>query len=593
MNILGYSGLHNSDVFKKTRFPNLSARDLLIATGHDSAAALVSDDGIVAAAAEERFSREKATGRFPHQALEFCLRHAALDWDDIDYLAHGFAYEPLRDFFGSMSEFEKTRFEDVYSEQAQIRAITAHLPASMAEKLVEVPHHLAHAASAFYPSGMKNALIVVTDGMGEVESCTVAIGSPDGIEIVKTIASLHSLGMLYSVVTLHLGFAMSSDEYKVMGLAAYGDARRTLPKFMELIQLRRDGTYSIPCLLESGSDLEQETLASSRAHLSAVFGPPRDPGGELTRDHMDIAAGMQTALQTAVLHLLRHFRQETGLNDLCLSGGVTLNCAMNGVIGRSRLFRSIYVQPAAGDDGTALGAALYVKHSKSPTAKTAPMGMPFLGPSYSDDEIGKVLDGAGDVAFTHCDSHAQLCELSAKALQDGKIVGWFQGRMEYGPRALGARSILANPCLDTTKDRVNMLIKKRENFRPFAPAVLHEHASKIFNLTPGTEDMYENMLFVAPVRPDYRDKLPATTHVDGSARVQVVSASRNAGFHKLIQSFAELSGMPVVLNTSFNVNKQPIVCSPQEALDTFRQAGLDCLAIGPFWVEPTGTGVSC
>lgn len=593
MNVLGYSGLHNSDVFKKSRFPNLSARDLLIATGHDSAAALVTDDGIQAAAAEERFSRRKATGRFPHQALEFCLRHASLNWDDIDYLAHGFAYEPLRDFFTSMSEFERTRFEEVYCEQAQVRAIAEHLPAAMADKLVEVPHHVAHAASAFYPSGMKEALIVVTDGMGEVESCTVATGSPAGIEIVDSIASLHSLGMLYSVVTLHLGFAMSSDEYKVMGLAAYGDARRTLPRFMDLIQLRRDGTYAIPGLLESGSDLEQETLASSRARLSAVFGPPREPGGDLTRDHMDIAAGMQAALQTAVLHLLRHFRQKTGMTDLCLAGGVTLNCAMNGVIARSRLFRSIFVQPAAGDDGTALGAALHVRHGKVPGSKTAPMGVPFLGPSYSDADIGKVLDGAGEIAVTHCDDHARLCALSANGLQDGKIVGWFQGRMEFGPRALGARSILANPCLETTKDRVNMLIKKRENFRPFAPAVLHEHASEIFHLTPGTEDMYEKMLFVAQVRPGFRDRLPATTHVDGSARVQVVSALRNAGFHQLIKAFAEISGMPVVLNTSFNVNRQPIVCSPQEALDTFLQAGLDALAIGPFWVEPAERAARC
>jgi carbamoyltransferase len=585
MNILGYSGLNNSDVFKRKRFPSLESREYLIATGHDAAAALVTNNGVIAAAAEERFSRQKATGSFPVRALEYCIQRASLKWNDIDVLAHGFAYEPLRDFFRGLSEFERQRFDEVYSQKAQVEAIREFLSERLAEKLCEVPHHLAHAASAFYPSGMTDALVVVSDGMGEVDSCTVAVGSPDGIEVVRTIASLHSLGMLYSIVTLHLGFAMSSDEYKIMGLAAYGDAQKTMPRFMNLIQLHRDGTYSIPCLLESGSDIEQETLSRSRRHLISVFGSPREPGAELTKDHMDIAAGMQAALQHAFLHLLRYFKQETGLTNLCLAGGVTLNCAMNGVVARSRLFRKIFVQPAAGDDGTALGAALYVQRSRCPGMRYNRMGPPFLGPDFSDSKIESVLQRAQGLEYGRCSNHEALCGRSAQALQEGKIVGWFQGRMEYGPRALGARSILANPCLEETRDRVNMLIKKRENFRPFAPAVLYEHASEIFDLAPGSEDIYESMLFVSQVRPVYREKLPATTHVDGSARVQVVSAANNPKFYALIRAFQELSGMPVVLNTSFNVNQQPIVCTPKEAIETFLETGLDCLAIGLFWVE--------
>lgn len=585
MNILGFSGLHNSVAFKKRLFPSLDARECRIATGHDAAAVLITKDGLVAAAAEERFSRRKATGDFPVQAMQFCLQQASLDWDDIDVLAHGFAYEPVRDFFMGLSAFERRRFEEVYSRAAQVRAIQELLPASMGDKLHEVPHHLAHAASAFYMSGMTEALIVVSDGMGETHSCTVATGSAEGIEVIRTIASLHSLGMLYSVMTLHLGFAMSSDEYKVMGLAAYGDARKTMPKFMELIRLHRDGTYSIPCLLESGTDLERETLSHSRRHVASVFGPAREPGTELTQYHKDIAAGMQSALQHAFLHLLRHFKQETGMTNLCMAGGVALNCVLNGVVARSRLFRDIFVQPAAGDDGTALGAALYVQRSRCPEARHDRMGPPFLGPEFSDETIESVLMRSLQCKYTVHAEHDDLCAKTARALHEGRIVGWFQGRMEYGPRALGARSILANPCLPDMRERVNALIKKRENFRPFAPAVLQERARDIFDVADGTEDMYENMLFVAQVNREYREKLPSITHVDGSARVQIVASSNNPKLHALIRAFQDVSGMPVVLNTSFNVAQQPIVCTPMEAVDTFLRAKLDVLVIGPYWVE--------
>jgi carbamoyltransferase len=377
---------------------------------------------------------------------------------------------------------------------------------------------------------------------------------------------------------------MSSDEYKVMGLAPYGDARKTLPIFEELIRLQPDGSYTIPCLVESGTDLEQETLSQSRRYLESRLGPPRELEEELTQYHMDIAAGMQVALQNALLHLLRASRKETGLDRLCLAGGVALNCVANGVISRSGLFKQLFVQPAAGDDGTSLGAAMHVHRTLEPKAKYPRMRPPFLGPEYSDEAIQEAI-----LKHPKCEGirHAEettLLETAARAIDEGKVVAWFQGRMEFGPRALGARSILANPAIPTMREHVNALVKKRENFRPFAPAVLAERAARIFHVKEGAEEMYENMLFVTQVREEFRAKLPSITHVDGSARVQVVPRDSNALFYRLISKLEEINGMPVVLNTSFNVKGQPIVCSPAEAVETFLAANLDMLVIGLFVV---------
>ena len=585
MNILGISGLHNSVHFKKRVFPELDARDAKIATGHDSAAALVTDDGMVAAAAEERFSRQKGTGRFPVGAIEFCLNHARLNWNKVDFIAHGFAYEPVRDFFMRLSEFERTRFEEVYSLQSQLQSLREFIPDAAAEKFHSVPHHIAHAASAFYPSGMDESLILVSDGMGEIHSCTVAIGTSSGIETIKTIPSLHSLGMLYSIVTLHLGFFMSSDEYKVMGLAPYGRANKTLGKFAEMVKLNPDGTYVIPCLLESGTDLEQETLAHSRKYMESCFGPSREPESDLTQAHMDIAAGMQAILQIALVHLLRHCRRETGLTNLCMAGGVSLNCVANGVIARSGLFKNVFVQPASGDDGTALGAALHLRKMHRPTQKLARMRVPYLGPAYLDGEIEKELNKHAECSFEFHENEDSLIKLAARDILQGKVVAWFQGRMEYGPRALGARSILADPTSDTMREHINALVKKRENFRPFAPAVTEEDASEIFHIAKGKERQYENMLFVTQVKEKYRNRLPAITHVDGSARVQVVSNDENSRFYRLIKAVGEQNGVPVVLNTSFNVRGQAIVCEPGQAIETFLTAKLDSLIINSFYVQ--------
>lgn len=584
MNIIGYSGFHKAVAFKRKNFPNLEERDYHIATSHDAAAALVTDSGVVAAAAEERFARRKATAEFPIQAMEYCLKQAGLTWGLIDHVVHSFAYEPVRDGFMKLSDFERTRFEEVYSDTAQLEAVRAYLPPEMQSKFLSVTHHVAHAASAFYVSGMEESLILVSDGIGELHSATMAIGRGDDIEILRTVPSLHSLGILYSVITHHLGFVMCSDEYKIMGLAPYGNARSTLNKFMELIQLQPDGTYRIPCLLESGRDQDQETLSQSRARIAEIFGPARVPGEKMKPEHLDMAAGMQAALQVAMLHIVRHFRKETGLRSLCLAGGVALNCVVNGAILKSGLFKEVFVQPAAGDDGSAIGAALYVQRKHRPGIRYKRMAPPFLGPEFSQQEIRTALEATQGVTHTEYPEREALLKTTAQAIRNGEIIGWFQQRMEFGPRALGARSILADPTVADMRYRVNALVKKRESFRPFAPAVTKARASEIFDVQPEQSGLFENMLFVTQVKEAYREKLPAVTHVDGSARVQVVGQDNNSLFHDLISTFGELSGIPVVLNTSFNVAGQPIVCTPREAIDTFLKAGLAKLVIGNFVV---------
>jgi len=586
MNVLGVSGLHESVPFKKVALPGLAARDYRIAQGFDSAAALVTDQGVRAAAAEERFTRDKGTGTFPAHAIRYCLAAAALSPDAVDYVAHGFAYEPFRDLF-EQDDFGRRQFAEVYSRQAQLRCLHAHLPGGdWDRKLIQVPHHLAHAASAFYVSGFEEALILVADGMGEVHSMTIAVARGRDITTLAQVPALHSLGLLYGVVTLHLGFEFGLDEYKVMGLAPHGDPRRYFGQFMGLIKLEADGTCTIPVLFANRTLEERETYGGTLRQLAEVLGPPRAPDAALDGNHADVAAGLQAALQAALMHTLRYFKAQTGLRNLCLAGGVALNCTANGVIKRSGLFRDMFVQPAAGDDGSALGAALWVQRLHQPDRRLPRMGLPLWGPDYDADAIGRALDEGRCGPPGAFASFDELAREVARRLADGQIVAWFQGRMEFGPRALGNRSILADPRDARMRDRINQLVKKREEFRPFAPAVTAEAAHRFFELDPADAGLYAHMLVVAPVRAAYRDRLPAVTHVDGSARVQTVSRADHPRFWTLLEEFGKITGMPVLLNTSFNVRGQPIVCTPTEAVATFLAAGLDALAIGDRLLAP-------
>ena len=582
MNIIGISGLNNSVSFKKKHYPDLPRVCYRIAQGFDAAAALVTPRGIEAAASEERFTREKTTGAFPVNAIGYCLSTGGLSPGDVDVIAHSFDYEPYVSDYEN-GGYRRSLYEEVYSREAQLACIEQYFSGyGWEEKFVQVPHHLTHAASCFYVSGLEESLILIADAMGEHHSMTVAVGRGSDIQVLKQIPSIHSLGILYSVFTLYLGFVFNMDEYKVMGLAPFGNPRRYLDKVMELIHLRDDGTHTISVLFRNETELARETYSGTLDVLTGLFGPPREPDSEITQHHMDIAAALQTALQNALLHTLRHFKKETGMENLCTAGGVALNCSANGVLRRSRLFKNMFVQPASGDDGSALGAALYVKHQRDPGAVTDRMSVPLWGPEFSREYIAEVVEGAVEYDRTAFDSFESLTREVAKRLADGQIVGWFQGRMEFGPRALGSRSILADPRPEDMRERINAIIKKRELFRPFAPAVAAESASRYFEIKEGEEDLYSHMLFVTRVRQEFRAQLPAITHIDGSARVQTVSESDNPRFWNLIKAFEERTGLAVVLNTSFNVRGQPIVCTPEEALETFNMADLDALVVGDF-----------
>lgn len=580
MNVLGFSGLDQAMRFKKRMYPSLSPREYRIAQGFDSAAALVTAEGIVAAVAEERLTREKTTGAFPVNAIQYCLRAGGLTPADVDYVAHGFAYEPYNEFFAATEE-GRQQYQEVFSPDVQRRNLTRYFPDSgWAAKFVAVDHHLAHAASAFYPSGFSQALILVSDGMGEAHSMTAAVGDGADITVLRHVPALHSLGILYGVFTLYLGFNFGVDEYKVMGLAPYGDPREFYGTVSGLIHLRDDGTYSVPVLAQNVSALDKQTHRGVLGSLADLLGPPRAPGSDVTQRHKDIAAALQAAIQACQLHVLTHFQRQTGLERLCLAGGVALNCSLNGVISRRRLFKRVFTQPAAGDDGVALGAALHVQHSRDPHFTRRRMTLPLWGPAFDAAEMAAAASRHTGCVTQVVPGGDALCDDVAQRLAAGQIAGWFQGRMEYGPRALGSRSILADPRDPAMRDRINALVKRRESFRPFAPIVTSEAASTYFDIRPGEEEMYAHMNFVAPVRPQFRDLLPAVTHVDGSARLQTVSRDHSPLLWQLLKSFEALTGVPVLLNTSFNVKGQPIVCTPDEALDTFLLAQLDLLVMG-------------
>ncbi|WP_211189162.1 carbamoyltransferase family protein [Mycobacterium attenuatum] len=553
--------------------------------GFDSAAALLDQGRLLSAVAEERFTGEKATGAFPTQSIEYCLEHGGFQPASIDLVAHGFSYEPHRSYF-EHDVLSQDRFDTVYSRSVLVDKFEQTFGGQWSDRIVQVPHHLAHAASAFYPSGFEDALVVVADGMGETESLTVAVASPAGIDPIMTIPEANSLGILYGVFTYYLGFAFGLDEYKVMGLAPYGNRGRYFSAIMDLIHLRPDGTFTIPILYSNPTELDRETYAGTLTALAELFGPAREPDGEITTHHRDLAAGLQAALEATLFHVLRYFKKQTGQQNLCMAGGVALNCSANGVILRSRLFRRMYVQPAAGDDGTSLGAALYVHKNREATVELRGIDVPMCGPSYSDDELAHALDVRSDCIWERFDDFDDLAAVLAKNLTEGKVVGLFQGALEFGPRALGNRSILGDPRSPIMRDLINAKVKKREAFRPFAPAVLEEWATTYFDMRPDDVATYAWMLFTTQVKAEFRTELPAITHIDGTARVQTVARATNDKFWRVIEAFRSVAGIPMVLNTSFNVKGQPIVRTPTEAIDTFLSANLDVLALGNYLVEP-------
>jgi len=451
-----------------------------------------------------------------------------------------------------------------------------------ARKLVRVPHHLAHAASAYYLSGFDDATVLVADGMGESESTSIFSGHYRELRPVRAYPISASLGILYGIVTKYLGFMPAMDEYKVMGLAAYGDPGRFADAIGQLRLLDPDGKLVIPLLSHDRSPVERETHRGVIRKLETIFGPARQPDAPLEQRHMDVAATLQRALEECLLHVLDH----SGLKspNLCMAGGVALNCTANGLILRRGLFDGHFVQPAAGDDGSALGAALWQLHQCRPAAARTPMTMPFWGESFGDEQIEGAVRTLGPEYHIRKLTEDALLTAASDLITSGSVVAWFQGRMEFGPRALGNRSILADPTMPHMRSHLNDVVKQREEFRPFAPAVIAEEAWQYFEIEPGDEHVFEHMLFVTEVREKYRDKLPAITHVDGSARVQVVIRENAPRFWKLIRKIGDYQGMPIVLNTSFNLRGQPIVRTPDDAIATYARSALNALAIGDYLI---------
>lgn len=577
---------------------------------HDSAAALVEDGEIVAAAQEERFSRRKHDPGFPRHAIEYCLSEAGVRLDQVDYAVFydkpflkferlvetylAFAPRGFRSFRTAIPLWVREKLFQKDLLARELRFFDPHFDAG--NKLLFAEHHLSHAASAFYPSPFDEAVVLTMDGVGEWATTSAAIGRGNQLEVFKEIHFPHSLGLLYSAFTYYTGFKVNSGEYKLMGLAPYGEPRYAPLIFDTLLDLKSDGSFRLN--LEYFDFCTGLTMTNRK--FDALFGgPARTASDPLTQTHMDLAASIQAVIEETVQRLTRSLAAETGAKNLCLAGGVALNCVANGKVLRDRAFERMWIQPASGDAGGALGAALAICHAykgQPRTARPCEDGMKgsYLGPGFLQTEIEGRLRSAGARFATVEDD--RLIQLSVEALIEQKALAWFQGRMEFGPRALGARSILGDARSPRMQSVLNLKVKHRESFRPFAPSVLREDVSEWFDLDGDSPYMLlvadvaecrkrqmtagEQALFGIEKLNVPRSDVPAVTHVDYSARVQTVHRKTNPRYHALISAFKERSGCPVIVNTSFNVRGEPIVASPEEAFRCFMGTEIEALAIG-------------
>ena len=577
---------------------------------HDAAAAIVRDGEIVAAAQEERFSRKKHDPRLPVHAINYCLEEAFMETEDLDAVV--FYDNPLLTLDRVVKnclmagpkgvvQFEKAA-PSVLGVKLWVHDCVRRALGGLgkAGRLLVTEHHMAHAASAFYPSSFESAAILTVDGVGEWATTTLGMGEGNDITLFSEIRYPHSLGLLYSAFTYFCGFKVNSGEYKLMGLAPYGEPKYCDAIYEHLIDVRPDGSYRLNTEYFGYLD---DLVMTNRKFEELFGGPPRRPESQITRREMDLAASIQRVLEDVVLRIARHLREETRATYLVLAGGVALNCVANGALLKSGLFKDLWIQPAAGDAGGALGAALYCSHHYFNVPRKRPHNGrdmqkgSYLGPAFTSAEVRAFLDRQG-YAYHVIHDPDERARTVAEALAGGQVVGYFSGRMEFGPRALGARSILGDPRRPDTQSVMNLKIKYRESFRPFAPSVLAERCTDYFELD--RESPY--MLLVAPVRQERRlpmdmeafrrggddmlavinqarSDIPAVTHVDFSARVQTVHPADNADYHRLLKAFESLSGCGLVVNTSFNVRGEPIVCSPKDAYVCFMRTEMDLLVL--------------
>lgn len=577
---------------------------------HDSAAALLRRGEIVAAAQEERFSRRKHDASYPQQAIDYCLAEAGIEPGELEAVV--FYEKPLEKLDRLLSTYLTYSPEGFASyrhalpgwvqEKLDIpRRICGSLGEEFEGELYLAEHHASHAASAFFPSPFEEAAILTLDAVGEWATSSIGYGHGSRIELTREMRFPHSLGMLYSAFTYYTGFKVNSGEYKLMGLAPYGRPRYRELILSELVDLREDGSLWLD--MSYFNYCQGTTMTSERFHR-LFGGPPRRPESQITQKEMDLAASVQSVCEEAVLRSARHVHRETGLANLVMAGGVALNCVANGRLLREGPFEQVWIQPAAGDAGGALGGAYLVWHHAFGRARHVRPGDSqngsLLGPGYDPEEISFYLDSEG-AAYERILEEERLLDRVARLLAQEKVVGWFQGRMEYGPRALGSRSILGDARSSEMQRTMNLKIKFRESFRPFAPCVLREHVHEVFEMRENEDSPY--MLLVAPVREELRftpsdddgsrgnggglaervsmvrSTVPAVTHVDYSARVQTVDAKRHGRFYRLMRRFYDHTGSPVLVNTSFNVRGEPIVCSPKDAYECFMATDMDVLVL--------------
>ncbi len=553
---------------------------------HDSGAALVCDGQLIAAAEEERFNRKKHDNGFPKLAVEYCLREGGVTIHDVDYVV--FYEKPLIKFNRILetilAAWPRTYKPWVFSLPQWVanklnvrREIRRELGAD--RPILCCQHHMSHAASAFLVSPYDEAAIISADGVGEWTTTAWGVGRGTDIQFHKEIRFPHSIGLLFSAITAYLGFRVNDAEWKVMGLAPYGEPT-LVDKFRQIVDIRDDGSFHLD-MRYFAHTYSTERMFNRR--WEEHFGAPQRPREtELNDFHRDIAHSGQKVVEEIMVKMASHVQRTTGMKNVCIAGGVGLNCVANWRIFQECGFDNIFIQPAAGDSGGALGAAFYTYNSVLRKPRTFTMEHAYWGPQFSDDEIAAAVIDRHDVPHERCRSEDELIDRTARLIADGQVVGWFQGRLEFGPRALGARSLLADPRSDRMKDIINAKVKFREAFRPFAPAVLKERAHEYFDMPAGMDAPY--MLLVPSVRPEAREKIPAVTHQDGTGRVQTVTEEHNPRYYRLIRRFGDLTGVPVLINTSFNVRGEPIVCTPQDAYHTFLNTGIDALVMGSFIV---------